>query len=106
MDKNKRLKPARRRISFTLKAPDAQLVSLVGNFNDWNPNKHPMKKNSKGIWQKTVLLEPGTYEYKFCVDEQWLADTRNNSRCLNEFGTMNSLITVSPWQKKRQSRQG
>jgi 5'-AMP-activated protein kinase regulatory beta subunit len=101
MNENKRLKPARRRISFTFKAPDAQLVTLAGNFNNWNPKKHPMKKNNKGIWQKTVLLEPGTYEYKFWVDEQWRVDNRNDNRCPNTFGTMNNLITVSPGQKKR-----
>jgi 5'-AMP-activated protein kinase regulatory beta subunit len=101
MDKNKRLKPARRRISFALKAPDAQLVALVGNFNGWNPKKHPMAKNNKGTWQKTILLEPGTYEYKFWVDEQWIIDNCNDYRCPNTFGTLNNLIAVSPWKKNK-----
>jgi 5'-AMP-activated protein kinase regulatory beta subunit len=99
MSKTKQLQPSRRRTTFAILAPDARRVSLVGDFNEWNPKKHPMAKNDEGLWQKTVMLEPGTYEYKFWVDEQWMIDTRNDYRRPNRFGTMNSLVTVSPWHK-------
>ena len=45
------------------------------------------------------MLEPGTYEYKFLTDENWMLDTKNDFSCFNCYGTLNSLITVSPWQK-------
>jgi 5'-AMP-activated protein kinase regulatory beta subunit len=80
-------------------APDARHVSLVGSFNTWDTKKHLMRKNSKGEWQKTVVLEPGTYEYKFWVDGEWVIDKSNDNRCANPFGTMNSFVTVSPWKK-------
>ena len=96
MGKPKKRKTSRRRATFVLDAPHAHRVSLVGDFNNWDPQKHPMNNKGEGRWQKAVMLDPGTYEYKFWVDEQWLIDNRNAYRCPNTFGTMNSLITVSP----------
>jgi len=38
-------------VAFTLWAPNAINVSVVGDFNNWNHNAHPMKKLSPlGIW--------------------------------------------------------
>ena len=48
-------------------APRAQAVSVVGDFNSWNPDAHPMEKITQGIWECFV---PGgqTYDaYKFAV---------------------------------------
>ena len=101
MKKSTHPNTGRRRLTFTLEAPDARQVSLVGDFNDWNPKRHPMKKNRNGQWQKAVMLQPGTYEYKFWTDEHWIVDSNNDNRCANKFGTMNNLVTVSPWPKKK-----
>jgi hypothetical protein len=40
----------------------------LGDFNKWNKDVAPMKKDEKGIWNKVVMLMPGTHEYKFLVD--------------------------------------
>jgi 1,4-alpha-glucan branching enzyme len=84
----------KRRVTFTFIAPWAQKVSLVGNFNQWRYDKHPMKKNRDDRWSKTIYLMPGTYEYKYWVDGQWMIDERNLDRCRNCFGTRNNLITI------------
>lgn len=84
----------KKRVKFQVEAKDAERVCLVGNFNEWNPEKHPMQKNSNGTWEKTVLLAPGRYEYKFQVDGKWRLDTANPERCRNEFGTQNCLINI------------
>lgn len=99
MKKQVQKKTKRRRITFSFKTSDAKKVSLVGEFNNWDPAKHPMNCVDNGLWTKTVILEPGTYEYKFRVDEKWMVDTQNDSSRLNRYGTLNSLITVSPWLK-------
>jgi 1,4-alpha-glucan branching enzyme len=80
--------------TFSLEAPEAKEVFLMGDFNDWNPGKHPMRKDENGIWKKQVMLSPGNYEYKFLVDGQWKEDPRNNRRCPNRFGSYNSVIRL------------
>lgn len=84
----------RRRIAFAFTAPDAAEVMLVGSFNHWLLKKHPMKKDADGRWQKTVMLFPGEYEYKFWVDGQWQEDPLNPLRRPNEFGSANSIVHV------------
>ena len=52
---------------FRVWAPRAQAVSVVGDFNSWNADAHPMAKITDGIWERFV---PGgrTYDaYKFAV---------------------------------------
>ena len=88
-------KTKRRRITLTLEAPDAKHVVFVGDFNNWDSKKHPMKKNKSMVWEKTVVLYPGRYEYKFLVDGQWREDTDNPSTSWNQVGTINSILVVS-----------
>jgi 1,4-alpha-glucan branching enzyme len=84
----------RRKVSFCACFPDAGTVYLVGDFNEWDDLKHPMKKREKGNWEKYLMLYPGTYEYKFKVDENWQNDVENPLVCPNSFGTKNNFIVV------------
>jgi len=95
MKKTNAKEKKRRRITFSLNVPEARKVSLVGEFNNWDPKKHPMKSEGNGQWTKRVILEPGTYEYKFLVDENWMLDTKNDHSRLNSYGTLNNVIMVS-----------
>ena len=88
------LKPKRRKVTFSLTSPDAKEVILMGDFNQWNPKVHPMKKNKTGVWEKVTLLFPGTYEYRFMVDGQWENDPNNAQTRTNQFGTKNNFIVV------------
>jgi 1,4-alpha-glucan branching enzyme len=39
-------------VHFAVWAPNARLVSLVGDFNDWDPRRHPMRKRQDiGVWE-------------------------------------------------------
>ncbi|MGD9334533.1 MAG: isoamylase early set domain-containing protein [Desulfobacterales bacterium] len=87
-------KSGRRRVIFSLKSPDASEVILMGDFNQWNPKKHPMKKDDNGVWKKTTMLFPGKYEYRFLVNNRWVNDPENNQTCLNRFGSRNNFIIV------------
>lgn len=90
-----REKAKKRRVNFSFEAPDAKVVLLGGDFNQWNANTHPMKKDESGVWKKTVTLEPGRYEYKFLVDGQWRNDPNNDQACANCFGTHNNVLAIS-----------
>jgi 1,4-alpha-glucan branching enzyme len=80
---------------FSLEASEAKEVFLTGDFNNWSPEKHPMRKDENGTWKKRVTLSPGSHEYKFLVDGQWREDPRNNLRCPNRFGSYNSVIRLT-----------
>lgn len=84
----------KKRIKFQVITKEAKSVSLVGDFNGWDPKKHPMNKSSHGLWEKIIMLAPGRYEYKFQVDGKWRLDTENTERCKNKFGTENCIMNV------------
>ena len=49
-------------------APNAKAVSVVGDFNEWDPLENPMKKISDGVWEAYLPLVFEQYQvYKFCV---------------------------------------
>ena len=81
-------------IQFSLEAVEAKNVSLVGEFNNWNPDIDPMQKDENGRWTKIKMLSPGSLEYKFCVDGEWAQDPQNLRTCPNCFGTQNNVVKV------------
>jgi 1,4-alpha-glucan branching enzyme len=87
-------KTKRKRWTFILEAKDAREVCLLGDFNNWSSDKHPMRRDGNGVWNKTVMLFPGNHEYKFIVDGQWREDPANDRLCQNCFGTYNSVINL------------
>ncbi|MCB2377544.1 alpha amylase C-terminal domain-containing protein [Hymenobacter sp. BT635] len=51
--------------TFRVWAPNADAVSVVGPFNDWDPTAHPLAHEADGYWAADIAdLKPGT-EYKF-----------------------------------------
>ena len=92
-------KVTRRKVRFSLQAGNAEEVILMGDFNNWNPKKHPMKRDQSGVWYKDVMLFPGTYEYKFLVDGTWKRDPANELLCRNRFGTYNNVFKLTPRDK-------
>ena len=37
-------------VAFVVLAPNARRVSVVGDFNYWNPRRHPMRVRGAGYW--------------------------------------------------------
>jgi Glycogen recognition site of AMP-activated protein kinase len=55
---------------------DAQQVSVMGDFSEWT--KHPVKmKKENSYWTCEVSLPKGENIYKFIVNDQYLADSKN-----------------------------
>lgn len=80
---------------FFCHAPQAKSVTVVGTFSDWVPFAyHTMERDDKGGWSKTIALKPGTHQYKFIVDGEWIMDKNNPKTVKNEFGSENSLIEI------------
>ncbi len=87
--------PEAKTTSFRLNAPEATSVALVGDFNDWNPNAQLLRPSKGRIWQGTVRLSPGVYQYKFVVGgSEWREDPLNPNRVPNAYGSFNSICEV------------
>ena len=82
-------------VEFTVMAPAAKEVFLVGDFNDWQTEGFQMRKFKDGVCRKKVALKPGRYEYLFLVDGDWWTDPQNDARCPNPFGMENSVILIN-----------
>ena len=84
----------RKRVTFTIVAPEAREVFLCGCFNNWEPARTPMKKDASGVWKAQVLLPPGTYEYRLMIDGEWVDDPAAELRVPNSFGSSNCVREV------------
>jgi len=81
-------------LQFVLVAPQAASVTLVGDFNDWDPARSPMQ-TAHGVWATVVRLAPGRYRYAFLVNGvEWRADPSAPAAKDDEFGTPSSVVTV------------
>ncbi|HTR35686.1 MAG TPA: 1,4-alpha-glucan branching protein GlgB [Bryobacteraceae bacterium] len=57
-------------VRFAVWAPNAEVVSVVGDFNDWDERRHPMRLRDGGIWEIFLPgVGPGT-NYKYSVRAQ------------------------------------
>ncbi|HNT97016.1 MAG TPA: isoamylase early set domain-containing protein [Elusimicrobiales bacterium] len=59
--------PELRFVKFSLKAPKASEVRLVGDFNKWDPAALSLVKKNGG-WETIIPLPPGEYRYAYIVD--------------------------------------
>ena len=89
----------RRKVRFSLKAPNATQVSLVGDFNDWDTKAHSMKPEKDGSWKVSVIFPPGRYEFKFLVDGNWREGSKKEQTVLNCFGTLNNVLIIPDRRK-------
>lgn len=85
---------AKNMILFRTYRPDARIISLVGDFNGWNPEHDIMKRGNDGIWRLEKRLSAGVYRYKFIVDGRWVPDTFNPDSASDKSGDLCSVIKV------------
>ncbi len=81
-------------MEFSLEAPLAKKVSVAGTFNSWDVKASELKKDVSGVWTGSLRLDPGCYEYRFCVDGAWINDDHAKREMPNAFGTFNSIVEV------------
>ena len=84
-----------RAVNFICNAPQAQSVSLVGDFNGWNPAAHPMKRMPDGAWLLTVELKHGHHRYAFLVDGSLSLDPQAQGITRSDQGERVSVLPVS-----------
>lgn len=75
----------------------AETVHLVGDFNDWNQNSHPLKRGrDDDTWQITLELERGReYQFRYLVNgTDWHNDWDADKYVPNPFGGDNSVVVT------------
>jgi hypothetical protein len=83
-------------VAFGLQLANAKSVSVVGDFNGWDPSAAPMERvGGTGAWSATVLAKPGRHVYAFMVDGATLmADPRAPRARSTDFGGDASVLMV------------
>jgi 1,4-alpha-glucan branching enzyme len=77
--------------TFRLKRPEADSVSVMGDFTAWKPV--PMRRQG-GTWVARTPLEPGLYHFGFLVDGEWFVPEDAPGRVTDEFGRVNATVAV------------
>lgn len=82
-------------VRFVLHAPRAAGVSVVGDFNRWNPNSTRLAHDPRtGTWEVTVRIAPGRHVYAFVIDDStWTVDPLA-PRGDDDFGVPNAVLLV------------
>lgn len=65
------------RVTFVLPADDPPgAVSVVGDFNDWNPFAHPLRRRTNGTRSAVVSVPvPSTLRFRYLGDGgRWFDD--------------------------------
>lgn len=84
------------KVTFALPTSDCdQPVSVVGEFNGWDPLAHPLKKRSNGTRSVSVELEPGrSYRFKYLADDgSWLVDP-DADLVDNDYAGVDSIVAA------------
>jgi len=68
-------------VTFKLEANSAHTVSLVGDFNNWDLNAAKLKKGTGGVWEATIPVKPGKYQYTLIIDgKEWVLDPQDEKK--------------------------
>jgi 1,4-alpha-glucan branching enzyme len=72
----------------------ATQVSLVGDFNNWDPQAHPLEHSLHNGWRITLELRRGhAYHYRYLLDRrEWLNDSDADDYAPNPYGGLNSVV--------------
>ena len=85
------------RITFKVPAEiEAETVSLLGDFNDWDADRHPLIRRKDGSHSTTVSLEAGQeFRFRYLIDhERWVNEEEADREVDNVFGTRDCVVVV------------
>jgi len=80
---------------FSLAAPAARSVQLVGDFTLWQEHPISLRRGKDGTWQTMVEMKPGRHRYRFLVDGEWQDDPDCKVRVPNPYGGQDAIREVA-----------
>ncbi len=80
---------------FEIYAPEAELVELVGTFNQWQRGEILLERHAGGYWTTSLALEDGRYEYQFVIDGQSRIEPEQAYAVREDgFGGLNAVVEI------------
>ena len=83
------------KVTFTLADIDVDRhVSVVGDFNGWDPLANPLERDGSGLQSVSMELPVGaSYQFKYLADDgSWFCDPDVEECEPNEYGELNSVL--------------
>ena len=86
------------RVTFKIPAgqAEAKSIAVLGEWNGWNADTHPMEKRKDGSWSATVTMDAGRpYRFRYLLDgRHWGNDEGADSSVVNQFGSEDSVVAL------------
>ena len=84
------------KVTFSLDAPEAGKVAVVGDFNGWDPKAGALKKLKGGTFKGNFNLPTGnSYEFRYLVDGSFTNDGQADRLQWNDNGgTENGVLDL------------
>jgi len=88
------LKRKGQKVTFVLDEDIGQ-VSVVGDFNDWDPFAHPLRKRRNGTRSVTVDVGSGRHAFRYLADGYGFFDEPEADAIeANGYGDTHSMLVV------------
>ena len=83
-------------VRFTVLAPGAKQVSLVGSFNGWAKGATPMKiVDGSSVWLVDMPLAEGEHTFMYVIDGvRWMTPPQAEDFVIDGFGQTNGVVIV------------
>ncbi len=84
------------KVTFTVPAEEANQVTVVGSFNEWNSEATALKKLKNGTFKGTVNLEKdNSYEFRYLIDGKYINEEQADAYAWNEYASAeNGVLNV------------
>lgn len=81
---------------FRVWAPHAERVSVVGDFNDWNPNANDLQLEANGVWSGSVAGAQCRHTYKYAIHHDGEVLLRNDPYAREVTNSNGNSVIVDP----------
>jgi len=84
------------KVTFSTEAKDANVVAVVGDFNNWDPKAGELSKLKNGTFKGTFdIAKDASYEFKYIIDGAFVNEPESDSFVWNSFaGAENSVLAL------------
>ncbi|MGB3775686.1 MAG: isoamylase early set domain-containing protein [Leeuwenhoekiella sp.] len=82
------------KVTFTIPAKDAETVTVLGDFNNWDPAADfQLKKLKNGNFKGSINLPAEqTYQFRYLVDDAWVNDNEADRYQWNDFAAAENSV--------------